>query len=126
MSTILKVFNTHFMEFCEDISKVFPENKEIQKVKFAVEILQKTKPRIIIEYWKLFSSNYTEEINEGNLNFFINHNYQDEIKYLEADDNIGSYLDKFREPMKEMGDENREKCITYIQNLTKMSNMYTK
>ena len=124
MTSIVKAFNTHFIEFCEDISKVFPDNKDVQKVKFGVEVLQKTKPKIIIEYWKLFSSRYTKEIEEGNLDFFIEHDYTHEINVVQASDKIGSYMDKFRQPMKEMSPDNKSKCAKYIQNLTKMSSLY--
>lgn len=125
MSSIVKIFNTHFMEFCEDISKVFPDNKDIQKVKFGIEVLQKTKPKIMIEYWKLFSSRYVEEIEKGNLDFFVNHDYKHEINHMNADDSVASYIDRIRGPIRDMGEENKAKCVKYIQNLTKMSRMYS-
>lgn len=125
MASIVKIFNTHFMEFCEDISKVFPDNKDIQKVKFGIEVLQKTKPKIMIEYWKLFSTRYTEEIERGDLDFFVDHDYRHEMNDVQADDSMASYIDKFRGPIRDMGEENKEKSVTYIQNLTKMSKMYS-
>lgn len=127
MTTIVKAFNLHFMELCKDIQKVCPDNKEIKKVVFGAEMLQKTKPRIFIEYWSMFSVKYLKEIESGNIDFFIEHDYKEEIAYSQTSsaDTIAEYMDKFRKPMHDMGEENKAKCMKYIQNLTKMCQLHT-
>jgi len=60
----------------------------------------------------------------GNLDYFINKDYN---KDLEGSQNKGRLLktiDSFREKVKNMGDENKEKSMKYLQNLTKLCNMY--
>lgn len=123
---MIKAFNLHFMELCKDIQKVYPDNKDIQKVVFGAEMLQKTKPRLFIEYWSMFSVKYLNEINSGNIDFFIKHDYKEEIAYSQTSsaDKIAEYMDKFRGPIHDMGDENKSKCMKYIQNLTKMCQLY--
>ena len=76
MSSILKVFNDHFIEFCEDVEQIFPENKDVKKAKAGLELLRKANPRIIVMFWKSYIvSNYGEQIEQGNLDYFLQKDY---------------------------------------------------
>ena len=33
-------------------------------------------------------------------------------------------IEKLRQPIKNMGEDNKEKCLKYIQNLTQLSSLY--
>ena len=51
-STILKAFNEHFVEFVDDISRVFPNNKDVNTTKNALLAIRKANPRMIMLCWK--------------------------------------------------------------------------
>ena len=46
MSSILKAFNAHLLDFITDIISVFPENKSLKVTKTALETLETHKSKI--------------------------------------------------------------------------------
>lgn len=126
MSSILKVFNDHFIEFCEDVEQIFPENKDVKKAKAGLELLRKANPRIIVMFWKSYIlSNYGEQIEQGNLDYFLEKDYSiDLAKNKSNDTKIIEAIEKIKQPILEMSTDNKNKAIKYIQNLTKLSKMY--
>ena len=72
-STILSAFNDHFMEFINDINNVFPEDSDLLAAKNSLTLIRKTNPRLTIEIWNNFIvGKYRQEIEAGDLSFFIN------------------------------------------------------
>ena len=124
-SDILNAFNNHIIEFFEDIISIFPNNTDIQLAKTSLVAMRKVNPKLIVRIWKDYiHDKYSEEIAKGNINFFIEKDYTEDLKYT---DNTSSILDKIatlRQPIKEMSSENIDKSIKYIQNLSKLSNLY--
>ena len=51
-STILRAFNSHFLEFVEDVLRVFPSDTDIIAAKNGLIALKKANPRIILMGWK--------------------------------------------------------------------------
>jgi hypothetical protein len=124
-SQILSAFNDHFMEFVEDIIRVFPEEVELLTIKNSFIAIRKANPKLVIKIWTTYVvGKYKSEIESGNLDFFINKDYSEDLKQTENSSKIIEYIDKLREKIQIMGDDNREKVIQYIQNLTKLSSMY--
>ena len=124
-SQILSAFNDHFMEFVEDIIRVFPEEVELLTIKNSFIAIRKANPKLVIKIWTTYVvGKYKSEIESGNLDFFINKDYSEDLKQTENSSKIIEYIDKLREKIQMMGDDNREKVIQYIQNLTKLSSMY--
>ena len=52
-SSILKTFNKHFLNF-EEMSKIFPDNLEINSAVTLFEITKKANPTMIIKIWNKF------------------------------------------------------------------------
>jgi len=119
----LKAFNNHFIEFCEDIQNVFPDNLTIKKTKMAIEMLMKTKPKYIAECWIWFSKPHIQDINQGNLNFFIDYNYRETVQNSSDPEWFLNEIEKFKEPVRNMKDDEKQKTMEYIQNLTKLVDM---
>ena len=70
---------------------------------------------------------YRDEINRGELDFFLNKNYDDDLKYLNNDTKakrIMKGINNLRDPIKRMSDINKEKSMKYVQNLTKLAGLY--
>jgi hypothetical protein len=124
-TNILSVFNEHFLEFLNDVQTVFPDDVDILTAKNALITIKKANPKLIVKIWKTFIANkYTEEIEKGDIRFFINKDYSKDVADSGSSDQIMSSINRLREPIKNMGAENQEKAMKYIQNLTKLSHLY--
>ena len=124
MSNILTAFNDHFIEFVNDVHCVFPNDADILATKNALTTIRKLNPKMIVKIWNSFIvSKYKSEIDEGNIEFFINKDYSQDVSVSTNSDKIMESIDRLRDPVKNMSLENQAKVMKYIQNLTKLSQM---
>jgi hypothetical protein len=125
MSSILKAFNAHLLDFITDIISVFPENKNLKITKTALETWKHVNPKSIIEIWKTcITDKYHKEIGKGDYDFFVKKNYTEDISGCENISEILHAIEKLRNPISQMSDSNQKKAVKYIQNLTKLSELY--
>lgn len=123
-NNILTAFNDHFIDFVNDIQSVFPNDADILSTKTALIAIRKANPKMIVKIWNVFIvSNYKGEIEAGNLEFFINKDYSQDVSSAANSDKIMESIDRLRGPVKNMGPENQAKVMKYIQNLTKLAQM---
>jgi len=121
-TTYLTVFNDHFIDFITDIQNVFPENADVLTAKNALIAIRKANPKIIVKIWNTFVvGKYKGEIEAGNLDFFFEKDYSSDMTTMPSASKILEAIDRLRQPVKQMGPENRAKTMKYIQNLTKIS-----
>lgn len=124
-NNILPAFNDHFVEFISDIQQVFPENADILAAKNSLMAIRKANPKMIVKIWNDYVvGQYKKEIESGNLSFFIDKDYSQDIADLGKADQIASAIDRLRNPIKQMSNEDQQKSMKYIQNLTKLSSIY--
>jgi hypothetical protein len=125
-STILKTFNDHFIDFLEDVHKVFPDNSTILTAKNILTATRKANPKLLIKIWKEYIVlKYKEQVLNGDISFFIEKDYNKEVSSLSSSSSmIIDKIDMLREPIRNMGKENQDKCIKYMQNLTKLAELY--
>jgi hypothetical protein len=124
-ATILNAFNDHFMEFVSDIINVFPDNTDILSAKNSFLLIRKANPKLIIKIWKSYVvDKYGSEIDLGNISFFINKDYANDLTNAENSDKIIEAINRLRNPVKLMTEENQEKSMKYIQNLKKLCILY--
>lgn len=124
---ILSAFNDHFMQFVQDIQVVFPDNSDIAAVSLALGKLRKANPRLLIMSFKEHVvSGYRKEIEKGDINFFINNDYQKDLNNIGvgSSNQILEKIDCLRGPVRDMNQNEQEKVIKYMQNLLKLSDMY--
>lgn len=124
---ILGAFNDHFTQFVADIQVVFPENNDIATFQTAIKTLRKANPRLLITAFKEHVSGiYRAEIEKGNIGFFIDTDYKSYLaqKGIQPSNNIIEKIDCLREPVRNMNVSDQQKVIKYLQNLTKLSDMY--
>ena len=125
MATILTAFNDHFMEFVNDIHSVVPENTDILAAKNSFTLIRKANPKMIIKIWQSYVVNtYNDKIDAGNISFFVNKDYGDDLTNADNSDKIVEAIDRLRSPIKLMSVADQAKTMKYIQNLKKLSNMY--
>jgi len=126
--TLLTAFNDHFMEFVNDIHEVFPNDVDILSAKNSFSMVRKMNPKLLIKSWdSLVVGKYQSAIEAGDLSFFMNKDYTRDLQDVPNNPNaerIVSAIDRLRTPIKSMSVDNQAKIIKYIQNLTKISNLY--
>jgi hypothetical protein len=123
-NNILSAFNDHFMEFVNDIHSVFPDDTDILSAKNALLLVRKANPKMIVKIWKLYIvGKYKNEIEAGNIDFFINKDYASDVANASNSDKIMESINRLREPIRQMAPENQAKTMKYIQNLTKLAEL---
>ena len=127
MSSVLKAFNNHLLEFVDDIINVFPHDSELKTTRIFMYGLTKAKPRSIMKIWKAhIIGPYHKEIASGNFNFFIEKDYTwdvgegvdgNKVELLQS-------ITRMQKQIRNMEQTNKQKAMKYIQNLTKLCNLY--
>lgn len=124
-SNILKTFNDHFVDFVEDIQNVFPNDPDILASKTALLAIRKANPRLIIKIWdEHIVRKYRDHIVNGDISFFIDKDYSEDLSEMDSASSIVKKINVLRDPIRNMGADNQEKCMKYIQNLTKLAQLY--
>tara|TARA_Y100000389_G_scaffold202673_1_gene248676 strand:- start:196 stop:591 length:396 start_codon:yes stop_codon:yes gene_type:complete len=123
---ILVAFNNQYIEFMNDIERLFPREKEVKQMKQAIEMLKKANPRKLIELWKAFvTDKYQKEIEAGDYNFFTNKDYNDDLNEFTKNNNeVADSIEKFKAYTKQLDNKNLETAMTYVKNLSTLCILY--
>ena len=121
-SNFVTIFNDHFNEFVNDIQSVFPDDTDILTAKNALLAIRKANPKLIVRIWLKYVYNpYKEQIEAGNITFFLVKDYANDLARNDNSDKIMESIDRLRSPIKNMSPENQAKTMKYIQNLSKLA-----
>jgi hypothetical protein len=121
-SIILKTFNNHLVEFMDDILLIFPDESELKTANAFLLNLKKINPKSIISTWyESIGLIYYNEIMSGDFEFFENKDYKNDIGQTSK---IINTVEKIKKNVKTTTDDNKEKAMKYLQNLTKLSMLY--
>ncbi len=124
-SQILTAFNDHFMEFVNDIISVFPNEHDILAAKNSFALIRKANPKTIIKIWQMYVVNkYADVIDKGDIGFFINKDYKEDLVKADNSEKIVEAIDRLRNSVKMMSTEDQAKSMKYIQNLKKLCILY--
>lgn len=124
MANLLTVFNEHFTEFINDIQSVFPQDPDILTAKNALSAIRKANPKLLVRIWnKYIVTPYQQQIADGDIEFFLNKDYSNDLSRNDNSEKIMESIDRLRGPVKQMSKENQEKTMKYIQNLSKLARM---
>ena len=116
MSSYQKIFNTHFMEMCRDIEYIFEGSWTISKVVNFFELLIKTKPKLIYEYFIKYETIYHEELSKDPFYFYIVHEYSDDLK-KEDSSYLLEHIESFKKELSRISETNKDKIRKYLENL---------
>jgi len=127
--SISKAFNNHFIEFLDDVLVVLPGNKNIKTAKFYISNVIRMNPTLLVKAWYLYCvTPYSDKIEKGDFSYFVNKDYKSDVG-VSKEYNSGEVLnsiDEIRKAASELNDDNQNKIIKYVQNLSKLSIMYNK
>ncbi len=123
-TNLVQVFNNHFEEFISDIQNVFPEDPDILTAKNGLMTIRKANPKLLPKIWMTYVVGpYYSQIEAGNIQFFIEKDYSNDVSSNDNSQKIMEAIDRLRGPVKQMTKENQDKTMKYIQNLTKLALM---
>jgi hypothetical protein len=125
-STLLRTFNTHLFEFLDDIIRIVPDNKELQIAKTSFQTIKRANPTAIIKVWYSYVyAPYRDVIDRGDIQFFFQKDYSDDLSILQNSNEIIKMIDTLREPVSKMSETEKTFTMKYLQNLSKLSMMYS-
>jgi hypothetical protein len=121
-TNLVTVFNDHFSEFVNDVQSVFPDDTDILTAKNSLIAIRKANPKLLVRIWiKYVYTPYKQQIDEGDINFFLTKDYSSDLAKNDNADKIMESIDRLRKPVKDMSPENQAKTMKYIQNLSKLA-----
>ena len=118
----IKVFVKQFQNFISFIEDKFQDDTDIVTARIMITGLcsQTGGPELIIKAWKFYiSDKYSSEIEKGDISFFISRDYSADISDKSE---ILKAIDKFRGPVNRLSDTDKSTVMTYIKQLTTLSN----
>jgi len=119
---LVKVFNEIFFDFVNLVSTTFPNDLDITIAKNKLYAIKKFNPKMIIKIWKVYiTDKYKESIENGDIQYFINKNYDDDIGNIQNSERIMNSINRLREPIKKMEEDKQMLTMNYIQDLSKLS-----
>ena len=124
MTTLIGAFNNHLTEFIDDLISIFPDDTDIKMARTAFANMKSFNPTAVIKIWYKYVVKYASAIENGDISFFIDRDYSDDVDGSDKRDDVQRIIDKLRNPVRNMGVDNQAKAMKYIQNLTKISTMY--
>jgi len=126
-TSLLTAFNDHFIEFVDDILSIFPDDVDIASAKNSFLLIRKANPKLIIRVWDSYVvSKYMDKIESGDISFFVDKDYAEDLTYTDNRDKIITAINRLRNPVKMMNPSDQAKTMKYMQNLSKLSNLFKK
>jgi len=123
--SILKAFNNHLLEFIDDLIVIFPEDLDIRTSKTFVKGIIKVNPKMISKYYyENIAVTYKNQIENADISFFINKDYNEDLGEDWKTNKIKATMDRWRNVLKNTKTENKNKAMKYFQNLSKLSEIY--
>jgi hypothetical protein len=124
-STIMRAFNNHFFDFLDDVIDIVIGNEDLPASRDSFMNIKRANPTAIIKVWySHIYAPYKDVIISGDINFFFDKDYYEDLGHLANSDNIMKIIDTLRNPIRDMGDVNKAHSMKYIQNLTELARAY--
>jgi len=124
-SNVLSAFNNHLIELFKDINSIIPNNTDLMAAETSLLAIKKANPRLLVTVWKQsISDKYKNDIVAGNLSFFLEKDYSDDVQDVDQSSIILEKINLLRKPIQDLGEDNLNKTISYLQNLTKLCDLY--
>ncbi|MDB4349429.1 hypothetical protein OAA99_00585 [Omnitrophica bacterium] len=128
-SVLVKVFSEQVVELYRDMRIVYPNDTSIKTGLTLVEQIKTFNPKLLISKYKEgVNDEYYEQIVKGDLDFFINKNYEKDVLKAGYSGNEAksraAWLETIKDLYKQQGEENQKKIQKYFQNFSKICKMY--
>lgn len=127
---IMKSCLDQIFQLFDDILLVIPNDSDILAAKVYVSGVKQANPKLILTSWyNTVTIKYKEQIDKGDFDFAINNDYNNDIqKHYDETSNDFKYfekmIEKVRDVVKNLDDDNRQKLIKYVQNISNLTLLY--
>ena len=122
--TLKQLFCTQLIEFMDDVLRIFPNNLDLKTGKTFIVGLTKVSKKKLVSIWKTSVVDiYEELIMNGDKEYFINKDYSEDLGEG-GTDKMMNVIEDVRGLMRKTSEENKEKAMKYLQNLTKICKLY--
>jgi hypothetical protein len=124
--SLSKAFSNHYMEFLDEIVKVYPKNVKIRTFRTASSQIKTINPSKLIKIWyKVIAQPFRDKIYSEKFEFFEDIDYSSNLKNTKWDsEDIYSFINEMKKSWSTFEEENKRKTMKYLSNLTKMSDLY--
>ena len=119
-----KAFNNHLLEFFDDLILIFPNEKDIYIGKKSCQTIINMNITTILKMWYTYSLPYIKQIEDGDISFFMEKDYRSDIKDKHIKFDTVNIIKRLQDPIRLLDNDNKEKSMIYIQNLSKLSKAY--
>lgn len=125
-SLLLKAFNKHFFQFLDDVIGFFPNNTDLTSSRQQFDTAKAANPTLLIKIWyKYIFTPYHEQIEAGDLAFFFEKDYSEDLRNLPNHQKIIQVINtSLREPLKLMDESNLDKCRQHFKLVTRIAARY--
>lgn len=125
-SSLMRGFNDTFFDFIDDAIRIIPNNKDVISARASFNLIKMANPSAIIKVWYQFIYlKYSTQIDSGDLSFFFEKDYSEDLNNLSNSNEIIGIIDSIRDPLRSTSDVNKEHTKKYIQIMSKLSAMYS-
>ena len=108
--SLIKLFNNQFMEFLDDVNNVYPRDANIKAARFFIENIIKLNPSLLIKLWyRDVGQIYKEEVEQGDLSFFLHKNYNSDVKDREEPETIIQTINIIKKLVSDLTNNNKKK-----------------
>jgi len=122
---LVRAFNKCFYDFMDDVMTVMDFKAVFIQAKKNAEIILSANPNILVRAWhEYLYSKYSEVIDAGDTNFFIEKDYSDDLSQFDYAEHIMEIVNTFRQPLKDLSDANKEMAMKHIQMLSRICVKY--
>ena len=125
--SLSKAFSTHFIEFLNEMTILFPKNVEIRTFKTAVSQIKRVNPSKLIKTWyNVVTVPFKDEIYVENFSFFELKDYATDLKNTYYDnDGIYKFIEEMKRSTLKMSNDNKKKTMKYLSNLSSSPSFLT-
>ena len=123
--TPIGLFNKQYFEFLNFI-KTHIEDTTFKTFYRKNQIMKETNPKLFIRTWyDRIGNKYHSQVMHRDISFFLNKDYDDDIRYAGSDSNILlKYINKFKETYDSLDETVKEIFLNFIIGLTDKSFVY--
>ena len=119
---IFEQFNQNYFDFLYFLKQYSNGDKLFQSFYKKNYIIKNTNIKLLIKTWyEHITSKYHKDIIDGNISFFLNKNYEEDVK---NQTDIIKYINFFKKNFKQFEKKIVDEFVGYIKILTHLSYMY--
>ena len=124
-SEILSAFNNHLDELLNNLIEIFPNEHDLKAAAITLGTLRKANPKLILPIWERNILNkYEENIMAGNVKYFLEKDFTDEAKTSGNEKYVLEKIDVVKKTISVLDDNDLQKVVKYLQNLTELCKVY--